>query len=157
MTIAGRKTTLVLGIGNTLRKDDGAGIRVIELLREGALPPGVSVLDGGTAGIDLLTYIEGVDRLIIVDALLADGLPGDIRVLAGNAIKERDLFVSGHYGRLSDILDLAAELGTRPETSVVGIIPRDCDSYEMGLSPEVAAGVEKAADMIRAMVSDKNA
>lgn len=149
--------TLILGIGNILRKDDGAGIRVIDHLRKQTLPPGVSVLDGGTAGIDLLTYIEGVDRLIIVDAILADGTPGDIRTLTGDAIREQDILLSGHYGRLSDMLDLAAELGKRPETLVVGIIPRDCESYEMGLSPEVAAAVEKAADMIQRMVARKYA
>lgn len=152
MTTSGRKSTLVLGIGNILRKDDGAGIHVIELLQKEQLPPGVDVLDGGTAGIDLLTYMEGIDRLIIVDALLADGAPGDIRILSDDAIKERDLIISGHYGRLSDILGLAAELGTRPDTTIIGIIPRDCESYEMGLSPEVAAGVEKAAEMILRML-----
>ncbi len=149
--------TLILGIGNILRKDDGAGIRVVELLREKTLPPGVTVLDGGTAGIDLLTYLEGIERLIIVDALLEDGAPGDIRTLAGDEVSERDIFLSGHYGRLSDILGLAAELGKRPETIIIGIIPRNCEDYEMGLSPEVAVAVEKAADMILTMVSNRNA
>ena len=76
-------------------------------------------------------------------------------MLSGDQLTERDIFLSGHYGRLSDILDLAGELGKRPETTIVGIIPRDCESYEIGLSTEVAAAVEKAVAMIRALVSRK--
>ena len=144
--------TLVLGIGSVLRKDDGVGIAVIDRLREIELPRGVRLLDGGTAGIDLLGYLEGVSRLIIVDAMFADGNPGDIRVLSGDELRERDLFISGHYGRLSDILDMVGALWTRPETTIVGVVPKDCESYEMGLSPEVAGAVEKAVELIRNML-----
>lgn len=145
--------TLVLGIGSVLRKDDGVGIVVIDRLREMELPKGVSLLDGGTAGIDLLGYLEGVSRLIIVDAMFADGNPGDILVLTGDELRDRDLFISGHYGRLSDILDMVGALWTRPETTIIGIVPKDVASYEMGLTPEVAGAVEKAVEMIKKMLS----
>lgn len=151
--ISAPSQTLVLGIGNILRKDDGVGVTVIDRLQEQELPPGVRLLDGGTAGIDLLTYLEGLDRLVIVDAMYAEGKPGDIKVLAGDDLRDRDIILSGHYGRLSDILDMVGALWTRPDTVIIGIIPRDCESYEMGLTPEVANAVPLVIDMILTMLT----
>jgi hypothetical protein len=56
MSSDGRCPILVLGIGNILLRDEGVGVRVIERIREAALPEGVEVVDGGTAGADLLDY-----------------------------------------------------------------------------------------------------
>ena len=148
--------TLILGIGNTLRKDDGVGITVIDRLRDHELPSGVGLLDGGTAGIDLLSYLEDLDRLIIVDALYAEGNPGEIKVIAGDELKERDIFLSGHYGRLSDMLDMVGALGKRPVTTIIGIIPLDCESYEMGLSPEVEKAVPGVIEMICALLAGQS-
>lgn len=147
--------TLVLGIGNLLRKDDGVGIAVIDELREQELPLGVGLLDGGTAGIDLLSYLEALDHLIIVDAMYADGKPGEVRVLAGDELRDRDIILSGHYGRLSDILDMVGALWKRPETVIIGIIPRDCESYAMGLTPEVEEAVPRVVDMIITMLAER--
>lgn len=146
-------TTLVLGIGNVLRKDDGAGIRVIELLQERGLPESVRLLDGGTAGLDLLPYLEGADRIIVVDALLSGDPAGTITVRSGDEMREHDVFMSGHFGRLTELLDLAAELWTRSEAIIIGITPKDCESYETALSPEVDEAAVRAADRIAEMVS----
>ena len=146
-------TTLVLGIGNVLRKDDGAGVRVIELLRERGLPESVRLLDGGTAGLDLLPYLEGADRIIVVDALLSGDPAGTITVRSGDEMREHDVFMSGHFGRLTELLDLAAELWTRSEAIIIGITPKDCESYETALSPEVDEAAVRAADRIAEMVS----
>ena len=145
--------TLVIGIGSVLRMDDGVGIRVIELLRERDLPDNVRLLDGGTAGLDLLPYLEGADRIIVVDALLSDDPAGTITIRSGEEIREQDVFMSGHFGRLSELLDLAAELWTRSEAIIVGITPKDCESYETALSPEVDEAAVQAADRIAEMVS----
>ena len=145
--------TLVLGIGNIIRKDDGVGIRVVELLRERDLPEQVRLLDGGTAGLDLLPYLEGVSRIIVVDALLSGKSAGTITILSGDAVREHDVFMSGHFGKLTELLDLAAELWTRPETTIVGITPKDCESYETVLSPEVDEAAHLAADRIAKMLA----
>jgi len=141
--------TLILGIGNILRKDDGIGIAVIDRLRDANLPPGVQLLDGGTAGIDLLGYLEGIDRLIIIDAMHANGKPGDTLTLTGDDLRDRNIFLSGHYGSLTDILDMVGALWKRPETTIIGVIPADCESYEMGLSPEIEAAIPRIIDLIR--------
>ena len=141
------KTTLVLGVGNLCRKDDGVGIHVIRGLERVGVPGSVRLLDGGTAGIDLVTYMEDIDRLIVVDALIADGRPGDIKILTEEE-KEVDYFLSGHIGRLNDILDMTAALWNRPETIIVGIIPADCEGYGDDLSAEVCPAVDRAVSLI---------
>jgi len=147
--------TLILGIGSLLRKDDGVGIAVIDRLQERELPQGVGLLDGGTAGIDLLSYLEGLERLIIVDAMHADGKPGEVTVRHGDELRDHDIILSGHFGRVSDILDMVGALWKRPETVIIGIVPRDCESYEMGLTPEVAEAVPRVAGMILAMLAER--
>ena len=50
--------------------DDGIGVRVVQLLAERyRYPAGVTILDGGTLGLDLLPRLEGVERLLVVDAV----------------------------------------------------------------------------------------
>jgi hydrogenase maturation protease len=142
---------LVLGIGNLLRKDDGFGIHVLDRLQSAELPRQVLLLDGGTAGIDLVTYLEDIDRLIIVDAVIADGNPGEIRILSGEDIAGSHFFIPGHYGRLVDILDMAGALWKRPDTVVVGVIPKDCESYEIGLSHEVSGAIDEVVRIITRM------
>ena len=61
---------LVLGIGNILLKDEGVGVRLIEAVdQEFVIPEGVELLDGGTAGIELLDHISQRELLVIVDAM----------------------------------------------------------------------------------------
>ena len=64
------KKTLLAGLGNPLSGDDGFGPRVIERLRESALPCGVTLLDAGT---DLLNHIESFaeyEQVVLIDAIL---------------------------------------------------------------------------------------
>jgi hydrogenase maturation protease len=46
---------VVLGLGNLLHSDDGAGPRAAERLKnDSRLPEGVRVIEGGTLGLELL-------------------------------------------------------------------------------------------------------
>ena len=82
--------TLVLGIGNLIMTDDGVGVKVIHLLQERYSFPGtVALLDGGTLGLDLLPHLEGVKRLVVVDAVETGGPPGTLVRLTGDEINYR--------------------------------------------------------------------
>ena len=70
---------LVLGIGNVLLTDEGIGVRALkELERKFIFPPEVELLDGGTAGIELLRHIRNRDHLIIIDAMKCGQKPGPV-------------------------------------------------------------------------------
>ena len=73
------KKIMVLGVGNILLRDEGAGVRVVEWLdARYSFPENVELVDGATAGLDLLPIMEGVDHVIIVDTVKTDEPPGSI-------------------------------------------------------------------------------
>jgi len=73
-----RTPILVLGIGNILLRDEGIGVRVIEALGQQQLPAQVELVDGGTAGADLLDILSDRQVVIIVDAAVFDAPPGTL-------------------------------------------------------------------------------
>ena len=137
-------STLVLGIGNLIMTDDGVGVRVAQRLMEGyRFPEGVTVMDGGTLGLDLLPHLEGVERLLMVDALETGGPPGTVMRLSGEEIPMAlQTKLSPHQMGLQDLLAVAEFQGNRPTEMVLwGVQP---ESIELGmeLSPAVAARVD---------------
>jgi hydrogenase maturation protease len=63
-------STIVLGLGNMIRSDDGVGIHALQRLEfDPRVSDDVLVLDGGTLGLDLLTYVSGARGLLVMDAV----------------------------------------------------------------------------------------
>jgi len=82
------KQITVLGIGNILLQDEGFGVKVVdELQRRYRFPDSVQVLDGGTLGIELMRFITGCEKLLVIDAIAGDGPPGSFYRLAGEAMQ----------------------------------------------------------------------
>ncbi|MGA2146015.1 MAG: hydrogenase maturation protease [Bryobacteraceae bacterium] len=69
---------LIVGYGNRLRGDDGAGYRAAELLREGWSSPDVEILAVEQLTPELMEPIGRAREVIFIDAA-ADGQPGEIR------------------------------------------------------------------------------
>ena len=69
---------LIIGIGNVILRDEGVGVHAVWRLKEQQLPPGVEVIDGGTATMDLLAPIRKAQRIIVIDAVKGGGTPGQI-------------------------------------------------------------------------------
>ena len=86
--------------------DDGVGVRVVQCLCvKLCLPSRVTVLDGGTLGLDLLPFLEGLERLLIVDAMETGGPPGTIARLTGDDIPIAfETKLSPHQMGLKDLL-----------------------------------------------------
>ncbi len=81
------KRVLILGIGNVLWADEGFGVRCVEALAEThAVPPGVTLLDGGTQGLYLLPFLEGVEALLVFDAIDYGLPPGTMKVVLGDEV-----------------------------------------------------------------------
>lgn len=147
--------TLVLGVGNTLLFDDGFGVHVVErLVQQYVLPKEVHALDGGTLGMDLLYYLEGVENLLIVDAVEAHRPPGSLLRLSGDEVPAfLSLKVSPHQMGIPDMLAAAKLKGSFPKNIVLwGVQPA---SLEVGLelsetvSPLVDVVVEKAVEELK--------
>ena len=144
--------TLILGVGNLLLSDDGVGVRVIHKLQEEhTLPAEVETVDGGTCGLDLLQFLEGVDHLIVVDAANLGLPPGTIKRLEGDAVPAfLSQKVSPHEINLPELLFSARLTGIYPKKVVVfGIQPQTIET-SLDLSPPVAAQLDELVDRVLA-------
>ena len=69
----------VLGVGNILLTDEGVGVHVVQQLeKEYEFSPAVNIIDGGTMGMELLSYMRGMKKLLLVDAVNGGEKPGTI-------------------------------------------------------------------------------
>lgn len=144
---------LVLGVGNILLKDEGLGVRVVEKIRAGyAFSTNVELMDGGTLGMALMDSIMGCHRLIVVDAVVNGGRPGDIYRLTGLEMGKSVAFKNSmHQSDLLETLAACKALGSCPETVVLGMEPRDFDPWGLDLTPPVQARLE---DLCRAVLAE---
>ncbi len=141
---------LILGIGNILLQDEGVGVRVIEHVQAHyTLPEHVQVLDGGTLGLDLLSYIENVGFLLVVDAVDCKQPPGTIIRLVDDEIPAfLGQKISPHQLGLSDILSVARLRDMMPAKVVlIGVQPAVVETG-LELSPVISAKVEVLAEAV---------
>ena len=79
--------TVVLGIGNIILSDEGVGVRAAEALQASfEMPDDVEVIDGGTAGMELLEPLSGVDLLVVLDAVKDGRSPGTVIKLSDDEV-----------------------------------------------------------------------
>jgi Ni,Fe-hydrogenase maturation factor len=129
----------IICIGNRYAPQDAAGPRVYESLLQSALPPNVQVIDGGLAGLDLLRFVEGAERVVFVDQIsgFRDQLLGLGGQVSGIKVADGGIFIleaaavvalaaKGRYGHsaglayLLRVLPKACE-GPVPHVKLVGI------------------------------------
>ncbi len=152
-TAHGRRPVLVLGIGNILLRDEGVGVRVIEQMQKMHLPDDVELVDGGTAGADLLDVLAERRKIIVIDAVQADCEPGTVlRFTADDLVRPDGVGMSLHELGLGEALTMTRQLGCAPEDVVVfGIKPKDI-RWGLELSEEVAASVPKVVELVLAEI-----
>jgi hydrogenase maturation protease len=131
--------TLILGIGNTLLSDEGAGIHALNLIQsEYSDIPKLTFLDGGTLSFTLATWIEDRDNLIVFDAAELNQPPGSVKTFVG---AEMDAFLgaarrSAHEVGLMDLMDIARITDHLPTNrALIGIQPEYMD---WGMQPTQA-------------------
>jgi hydrogenase maturation protease len=145
---------LVLGVGNSILKDEGFGVHVIQELvkqREALdIPPNVELMDGATLGLDLLYYIEGRDKIILIDIVNAGAEPGEIFKFTPHDIKTKSFInkVSMHQVTLFDVLTMAEATGRLPEEVVLITVQPGEINWGEELTPEVAAQIPKVIELI---------
>jgi hydrogenase maturation protease len=146
-----RGPLMVLGIGNVLLRDDGVGVHVVrELERKAAhddaiLPRGTQLVDGGTLGMDLLPFIAGARAVLLVDAALLGGVPGDLAVVRGAALRARRGGPRAiRPAGIDDLLAAAGLADLLPEAiSLVGVEPGEI-ATGLDLTTAVRAALPEA-------------
>ena len=140
---------MIIGCGNLLRSDDGAGPMLIRKLWEHGVPPGVRLADGGTAGMDVAFQIGDAEELILVDACKSGDEPGTIFEIPGEEVETPPLKdVNLHDFRWDHAIALGRWLlkSRFPKKVTVFLIEAENISYGFGLSRTVDNALDRLAD-----------
>ncbi len=145
---AGVSRSLVLGFGNVLLSDDGAGVQITQHLRSQLSDAEADFIDAGTLSFSLLPYIEATDSMLVIDAADLDLPAGGIRLLEGAAM---DTFLSSarrrtvHEVGLIDLLAMARLRDRLPERRALLCIQPARIEWGEQLSAPVAEALPEAA------------
>lgn len=147
----GSATTVLVGLGNPVRGDDGVGLRVakaVEALLAASPVPRARVATSTRGGFELMELLEGADRAIVVDCLdLPDAVPGRVRQVSMQDIAGAARLVGSHDIGLPAAVELGRLLGAHmpARVEVYGIEAALEDRIEEGLSPALEEAVEPLA------------
>ncbi len=153
-TVSDDRRTLVIGVGNTLRGDDGVGVHVARALACEPLPDAPEVIDGGTEGLNLLFRIEGAERVILIDAADMDEAPGEARTFDAALLENstKVSFSSVHGIGVAEVLALARSVGVQPQVTILGIQPADIRPRD-GLSDALALRVPDYVERVKGLLA----
>jgi hydrogenase maturation protease len=146
---------LVLGFGNMLLCDDGAGVRVVERLQSDFGEGVADFIDAGTLSFSLLPYIEATDSMLVIDAADINRPPGAIDLLEGSAM---DRFLSSarrrsvHEVGLIDLLDMARLRDCLPHRRALLCMQPGCIDWSDSLSTPVAQALPEAVRQAAALL-----
>jgi len=148
-----RERVAVVGVGNVLLKDEGIGVHVARALHEkvGSGRADIEIIDGGTSP-DVFLLVEGVRKLILVDAVKGGGNPGSIyRFHPDDIIPEGKYVISAHQIGLLDGLHMLEYSGFKPDSIVIiGVEPKEID-WGLELSAELN---EKLPEIVRVVMDE---
>ena len=142
--------TLVLGIGNSILRDEGIGVQVVNELTLEKPMDDVLYIDGGTASLDLLDFIEGKEKVIIIDAVRGGGVPGTVYRFKPTDIEINfPLSLSLHQVGLMEVLGMLKfqDPSSLNKIIIIGIEPQDTD-WGLELSPLLKKVKEKVKEEV---------
>ena len=132
-----KKKNIVIGVGNMLFKDEGIGIYAAEYIKQNYKfdDEELEIIDGGTLGFKLMTYFQEYDNVIILDTVSIEDkageiyrLPSDVLLGLGNYRK------TAHEVEIVEMLEIVSVLDSHANVTIIGIIPEDIISVEIGLT-----------------------
>ena len=149
---AGLGTIRVIGVGNVWRGDDAVGPLAARRLRE-RLGPSVEVVEAEGDGLALLDLMEGVDHVILIDAVKGEGLPGaTVRLdLSRESCWGTLVPCSTHAMGVADTIDFARAMGRLPKQVVLYGI--EIESVESGAS--LSGAVREGLDIVVEQVNQE--
>ncbi len=151
------KETLIVGVGNLLLRDEGVGIHIIKALESMTLPAHVHLTDGGTGGLHLLSWLQGYDRIIMVDATLDDNPPGTVRLIQPRYATDFPPLMSAHEIGLKDMIGAMILTDDLPETHLIVISAANANEVGMELTPKVKESIPNVIRLIERILASPDA
>jgi hydrogenase maturation protease len=145
--------TLVLGIGNPILSDDGAGIRVAQEVGKSLSDPKITVAETSEAGLSLLDSIVGYDKVIIIDAVQTqEGQAGQIYRMGPQDFSFAKYFSAPHQINLLAALELGnvLNLAMPQEITIFAVEAKDITNFSERCTPEVERAIPETVKMVLA-------
>jgi hydrogenase maturation protease len=142
----------VVGMGNILYRDEGVGVYAARCLQTAfRYEPTIEIADGAAMGFGLIDFFQPAERrqrLLILDAMLADDRPGAIYRISGDQLLDLGpaMRPTAHEVDPLQLLRLATALGEPPEMVLLGIVPADAREMHVGLTPDLEAAFPRFVD-----------
>lgn len=163
MAISGAERKIILGLGNTLNRDEGLGVHAMKILEShfqtstDGISPEVEFLDGGVLGLNLLPWVEEASHLLVLDAVNAHKEPGTLIELKRDEIPlYTGIKLSDHQVTFQEVLALAQFRGKLPEhLHLIGIQPADI-STGVDVSPLITATLPQVVDHAVSVLQEWN-
>jgi hydrogenase maturation protease len=146
-------SVLVLGVGNLLMGDEGVGVHAAWQLQAMPLPPGVSVVDGGTGGFHLLSYFQDYETIILIDAAMDGGAPGTVALLEPRYASDFPRSLSAHDIGLRDLIESAALLRPLPRMFLVTVSIGSAQPIGPRLSEPIAGAVPRVVETVLSLLA----
>lgn len=149
---------LILGIGNTIRGDDGLGVYLVRRLRE-ILPQRFEIKELATAGLDLVEAVSGYDKVILIDAIQnPGGEPGQIYHLSLGDLRYSFNLSSTHTFSITEVLELGRRLtGEKiPQVEILAVEAKSLNEFSQNLSPELKQRFDNIVEKVKTEIVNQN-
>jgi hydrogenase maturation protease len=145
------RSSVVIGIGNRFRRDDGAALCVLEVLRD-RVPASALLVDSDGEPTRIIDSWTGVELAVVVETVRRWDPPGTVAVVEWNVWTVPSAATQHEHGSHSlgilEAIALGDAVGRMPSRlHVIGIEPEDLGWGE-GLSPPIARSIEQAARLV---------
>lgn len=142
--------TVIVGVGNALRRDDGAGLAAARRLRDFVSGDVQIIVKEGDV-TSLLDDWQGASTVILIDATFSEARPGTIRRHEASARPLPSAFSrsSTHSFGVAEVVELARALGRLPPRVIVfGIEGQDFTQGE-ARSPDVDRAIDEVVRLVK--------
>lgn len=144
---------LIMGIGNVLMGDEGVGVHAIKRLEKSGLPENIDLLDGGTGGFHLLSYLEDYREVIMIDATMDGKTAGTIALKRPRYSSDFPIVLSAHDIGLKDLIDAASFAEKLPAIHLITISIDSLDQISIDLTPVIEESLPEVEMLVRNILS----
>ena len=149
------KKVAVIGLGNTLHRDDGIGIHLLSLLEENVSRVDISFMNFGVASLGLLNYLGAFKKILLVDAIDAGLEPGVLRIfrLSDAASRVKDKKAISRDLPLADLSRLYEAFGFSADVLIAGVQVKDV-SYGLEMTEELQTAKGRLVEEIKSFLAE---
>lgn len=128
--------TAIIGAGTIIFQDEGVGVYASKYLEQNyKFLDDVTLVDGGVLGFQLMTYYQDYDKVLILDTITMNDEVGSIYNLPGEELLGLGSYKqTAHEVEITEMLEICSLLERMAEVNIIGIIPEDIQSVNVGLS-----------------------